>query len=230
MELGAVGERTFTNKEGQTIEAALESFNGEYIEIRRSDGRLFTISLDTLSKKDQDYVQGWQVAQAVANDREVLISARRLDENATKSDLEGIIIKKRDGYYEVLVENRSGVECKNLEIRWAVRVEKTDAGSVNDRKGKEWKIGKWKAIDLGGRSETKLETERVLLEDVSLKPGWKWGSNAPKTARDKLAGFYLAIFSGGEMVREYSLPSGMLEDGRLAMNEMGKKDEDFSNK
>ncbi len=52
--------RNFTNKSGQTIEAEIVAKQGDQLRIRRTDGTEFTISLQTLSADDQDYVAMWQ--------------------------------------------------------------------------------------------------------------------------------------------------------------------------
>ncbi|MBC2601546.1 hypothetical protein [Puniceicoccus vermicola] len=209
--------RTFTNNEGQSIQASLESVDDTYVEIRREDGRRFTIPLQTLSREDQEYVKKWVSLQAISDERLFEISAKRLDENETKSTQTGLDIEERDGFYEITLENRTGTNLNDLEVRWAIRVEKTAAGEVHDRKADLWTKGRIKDVDLSDREEKELETGRVLLREVKVQSGYRWASNAPKNARDKLDGLYVAIFLDGMMIREYSLPSGLLEEGRDAM-------------
>ncbi|MGE9290940.1 MAG: hypothetical protein ACQKBT_08120 [Puniceicoccales bacterium] len=211
--------RTFTNQEGQTIEATLESVDDGFVEIRRDDGRLFTIPLATLSKKDQDYVEGWLTGRALSDERRFEISAKRFDENETTSSPTGLLVEERDGFYEITLENRTDTDLEDLEVHWAMRVEKTSPGAVKGRKTDVWTKGKIPNVDVDDDEEVELETERVLLREVKLKPGYVWISDAPKNSRDKLDGIYVAIFYNGEMVREYSLPSGALEEGRDALRQ-----------
>ncbi len=53
----SVEARVFTNSEGITLEAELHSMNGNDVTIRRTvDNKLYTLSLDKFSKKDQKFI------------------------------------------------------------------------------------------------------------------------------------------------------------------------------
>ena len=53
--------RTWTNTDGQTIEARFIDENKDTVRIRRTDGRVFNIPLDNLSEEDQKYVESLAV-------------------------------------------------------------------------------------------------------------------------------------------------------------------------
>jgi len=54
--------RTWTNQEGTTLEAQLLSADETHARIRVRTGKVYRISLSTLSQPDQDYVAEWRVA------------------------------------------------------------------------------------------------------------------------------------------------------------------------
>lgn len=214
--------RTFTNSSGQTIVASVESVDGDYVEIRRADGRRFTIRIDSLSKEDQEFLESWGQGRVLADERRFLISVNRKDEGDTKVNGRGTVTEIKDGYYKIEIENRTGSDIKDVEIKWFVRVERTDAGALEDRKESIWSSGVIDDVSIDDRAEKFYDTDRVELKEVSLMPGWKWTSNAPSVARDRLGGIYLAIYHGGELVREYAMPSGVLDEGREYREKKGK--------
>lgn len=50
--------RTWTSKDGRTIEASLIEQSGTYVKLKDAQGREFSLSLSRLSRKDQEYVFG----------------------------------------------------------------------------------------------------------------------------------------------------------------------------
>lgn len=209
--------RTFTNREGRTISATIEGADESTVELRREDGRLFSVPRASLSAEDNKAIDGWLVGRTMADERLFRIEARRRDGNEEKSDSMGIIKETRDGFYEVRFENRTGFDQSGLEIRYLMRVEKTIAGRAEDRKEEEWVEGAFEDFSLEQGEEESLETDKVQLTETNLKPGWVWSGGAPPKSRDKMDGIYLAVLYGGERVRDYALPSGLLEEGRERM-------------
>ncbi len=210
--------RTFTDREGRTIRATLESADATTVDVRMENGRYFTIPREKLSDKDNEFIDIWIYGEMLENERLFLITGRRKDGNDSKSDSTGIITETRDGWYDITIENRTGVDLEGLEIRYLVRLETTSAGSAGgDRKTEKWEKGSIEDFKIADRAEDSLSTKKVSLSETRLKPGWRWTSGAPPTARDKLTGLYLAVLVKGEVFREYALPSGLLEDGRNQM-------------
>ena len=209
--------RTFTGKDGRTIEARIESADESTVDIRRSDGARFTIPKDRLSEKDIEFIDRWIVAEAVGDDRVFKIKARRRDDNERESESSSTITEFRDGFYDVHLENRTGMDLTGLEFWYIMRVERTAQGKQEDRKSEIWKSGTEKNLSINDREEKEFETNRIELVETNLKPGWFYIEGGPGKARDKMDGLYLAVFHEGEVVREYALPSGILEDGREKM-------------
>lgn len=54
--------RTFTGKDGRTIDAEIVAKQGDQVRIRRADGQEFTIAVANLSPDDQGFIQNWQRA------------------------------------------------------------------------------------------------------------------------------------------------------------------------
>lgn len=63
---GAEDFRTFTNTGGKSIEAKVESINGDQVTILLSTGKPFTILVSSLSAADQEYLKSWTPAPASA--------------------------------------------------------------------------------------------------------------------------------------------------------------------
>ena len=125
-------------------------------------------------------------------------------------------MEKTDGFYTIELENRSGTDFRDLEIRYALRIRRTARGEVGG-KFKDWEQGEITSIELPDGEAKELETKKVELVESKVKPGYVWRSGAPATSRDKLGGIYFAIFQDGVFRREFALPSGLLDEGRTEM-------------
>lgn len=209
--------REFTDNQGRSIRASLERVDATTVEIRMENGRMFRVPREKFSKEDQEFFDRYVSVQALKDERSFEIQARRRDENESESQGGGLVRKDRDGFYTITIENRTGTELEDLEIRYVIRVERTSVASTKDRKIKEWESGSIKKFSIGNREEKTEETIRIHLQETDLMPGWYWANAAPPKSEDKLDGIYVAILYDGSLVREYAMPSGFLEDGREEM-------------
>ncbi len=211
------GYRTFTNLEGKTIRAAIESVGDDTVGIRREDGRSFSIPLESLSQSDREFIQSWVVGERLADENQLRIETRRSSGETVKDDsIEGLLVEKTDGFYTLVLENRSGIDLRDFEIRYAIRIRRTAAGEVGGR-FKDWEQGKITSIELPDGETEELETKKVNLVESRVKPGYVWRSGAPPASRDKLGGIYFAIFQDGVFRREFALPPGLLDEGRAEL-------------
>ncbi len=220
----ADGYRTFTNTAGQSIRATVESVDGDTADIRREDGRRFTVRLNSLSQDDQDFLVSWAIGRKLADENQLRIETnRRSGETVDDESIEGLLVERTDGFYTIGLENRSGTDLRDFEIRYAVRIQRTATGEVGG-KFKDWQQGKIPSIELPDGETIELETDKVKLVESRVKPGYRWASGAPSTSRDKLAGIYVAIFQDGVFRREFALPSGLVADGRIELGLDEEKD------
>lgn len=58
--------RVWTNAEDQTLTATLVDFEGEDVQLRLESGKTYTISINTLSTKDQEYLASWKAEKEAA--------------------------------------------------------------------------------------------------------------------------------------------------------------------
>jgi len=209
--------REFTDNQGRTIQASLERIDGTTVEIRMENGRTYRVPREKFSKEDQEFFARWETVQALKDERSFEIQARRRDENESETRGGGLIRKDRDGYYTITVENRTGADLEDLEIRYVIRLERTAIGAVKERQEEDWESGKIKDFSIANREEKTEETTRIHLETTDLEPGWRWVNAAPPKSEDKLDGIYVAILLDGSMIREYAMPRGFIEDGREEM-------------
>ncbi|QIF04791.1 SHD1 domain-containing protein [Roseimicrobium sp. ORNL1] len=54
------GARTFTDKNGRSMEAEIVAKQGDQVRIKRTDGQQFTVPATTFSPADQEYIRAWQ--------------------------------------------------------------------------------------------------------------------------------------------------------------------------
>jgi hypothetical protein len=58
------GARTFTDKNGRSMEAEVVAKQGDQVRIKRADGQQFTVPATTFSPADQEYIKTWQAPAA----------------------------------------------------------------------------------------------------------------------------------------------------------------------
>lgn len=72
-------ERTFTDTAGRTLVAELKSATDDAVTVRRKDGRIFTIAMETLSEEDRSYVRTWRAGRDAGQARRDAAVAARLE-------------------------------------------------------------------------------------------------------------------------------------------------------
>jgi len=149
--------RTWTNTDGQTIEARFIDEKMDKVRIRRTDGRVFNIPLDTLSEVDQKYVK------SLAVDKLRLSTDPKDNVEDIYSKPTGSDARKYGSKPNYFVKS-----ALNLEMIWV------EPGTfMMGRLNKQREITLTKGFYLGKYEVTQEQYEKVMGNNPSLYKGGK---------------------------------------------------------
>ncbi|MBN2704756.1 MAG: hypothetical protein JXR23_11155 [Pontiellaceae bacterium] len=176
--------RTFTNTEGQTIQARIIRYDAarDQIQIELKDGKnKGWAALSVFSTSDQEYIQEWIAADLVLNEKSLFVYVDKKSENMA-SEVDYSIVGARVGstvgavdalertedsrtdreaiHYQVRLKNSGSDDIQNLKIEYCIYL-------ANESGGRRLNTGSVKngVIELGGLSKEhskSTETEEVI--------------------------------------------------------------------
>lgn len=101
--------RTFTNKQGKALKAEIVSKTDTHVKLKTpasKGGKVYTVAIDTLSEKDQEYVRNWKDEEALAKElAEVDFEAVMKAKGYTKVEFDE---EMNHLYVEVTIEGKAG--------------------------------------------------------------------------------------------------------------------------
>jgi len=120
--------RVFTDTKNRTITARPINIVGNKIRIEREDGVELNINRDIFTENDQRYLMYWAIKKLSADNRLTIHTKRPYGKVAKKAEEivltsgrvveDGFRIKQYDGYYQVTIENGSGLTLNNLRAAY----------------------------------------------------------------------------------------------------------------
>lgn len=211
---GAPVYRTFTNTEGQTIQARIIRYDevGNRIQIERKDGKNKDwAALSVFSKSDQEYIQEWIAADLMLNEKSLLVDIDKKSEKM-ESDVDYTFVEPRGGstgtweraedsrldreavHYQVRFRNSGSDDIQNLKIEYCIYLVKEsggrrlNSGSVTNG-----------VIELGGLSKDhykETETQEVITSKYYER---RYVSTYDSTTGAKKSSSYLTKISEVEV-------------------------------
>lgn len=194
-------EFTLTDNQGRTITADVLTVEGDKVDIKRSDGQTFTISLGTLSAKDQKALKAWAAANpppVSANDLSLQFSRGKFDSEKTSQHGGAVTAYKDFWGYSITLANKSSRSLNDIRAEYILFVKKEGVPNALQRLKKTTSIGTLNAF-----SNTTFRTDPVPSYRYVLKPGFYWASTGnSKPIKDSLHGMWLRIYVGKQLVLE----------------------------
>lgn len=206
--------RTFTAKDGRTIEAELVSFEAEGVRVKRSDtGQVVVLPFSALSESDQTALRA-EAKEAASKPKplapgSVQIELSRAKFSTEKKEDIGVTYSYEQWGFNVTVTNRANQALENLRAEYVIFLDPSEQ-LIDSKEEAKLKRRSGKAdldnIPMSGR--TQFRTDTVEAVKVSLKSGWVWGdADKKRTARDKLYGVWVRVYRGDELVAEVANPA-----------------------
>lgn len=206
--------RTFTAKDGRTIEAEIISFEAEGVRLKRSDtGQVLTLPFSALAEDDQRALRT-EAIEAAAKPKpmpagSVLIELSRAKFSTEKKEATGVTYSYEQWGFNVTLANRSNQPLDKLRAEYVLfldpseqLIDSKEEAKLKRRRGQ----AEVEPIPMSGRVQ--FRTDTVEAVKVALKSGWVWSdSDKKRTARDKLYGVWVRVYRGDELVAETAMPN-----------------------
>ena len=111
--------RQFTNAKGEKIMAELVSATDTRAELKRADGKAFTVPLQSLSEADRAWIAEWRKTH---QHFKVAVQASIKKANTTEKPgtFEGRKIKGNDCWYVLSFQNKSGDALSGLRVDYTI--------------------------------------------------------------------------------------------------------------
>lgn len=206
--------RTFTSKDGRTIEAEIVSFEAEGVRVKRSDsGQVLTLPFAALAEDDQRALRA-EAREAAAKPKpmpagSVLIELSRAKFSTEKKEDVGVTYSYEQWGFNVTLTNRWNQPLEKLRAEYVLFLDPSEQliDSKDEAKLKRLRgQADVEPIPMSGRVQ--FRTDTVEAVKVALKSGWVWGdADKKRTARDKLYGVWVRIYRGDELVAETAMPN-----------------------
>jgi hypothetical protein len=215
--------RTFTNAEGNTVEAELISLEDETVVLKLRNGTAAKVPLKTLSESDQSFVTAWwEENKDKLKPMDVRLTidkkADRIDRTVTSTgggnrnalnQPPPIIKKVTIDEFHYIGELKSYVrkDVEDITVDYTIykRV------STNDKDGLDTTVEEIDGTDtirvLKGLGSATFETDEVQCEDIS-----ETGGNKPRTSkRETILGVVFTLSAGGQDFLKQSDPDNLIE-------------------
>lgn len=139
---------SFTDKKGQSIEAALISIDPkrEKVKIQRKDGRYFEIAILTLSLDDQLYIKDWLNKTPNSPEFKLEISVTRHHERTDRVDVPNNDLKWVTDHVamEIKVHNLSRVDLNGALLEYYVLTEQgVRSQPYDEATSKQYGVAEW---------------------------------------------------------------------------------------
>jgi len=202
--------RTFTDTTGRTLEAEIMDATESTVQVRRADGRVFAIVLETLSAEDRAHVAAWRTERAFAFGG-IEVAARRVRLDTERVQTRSSTKKAEDWCYKLTIANKSRADLDGLTIEY--RVFYIDDTAKADRNELPWKRknGRTVLATLAAGTSTEVQTITVPLEVVVLKPGHTYSGTRKRRVEDTLAGIWVRVRRGNEVLHEFADPTSLMK-------------------
>ena len=204
--------RIWKSQDGKEVEGDLVSFDGNEVRLL-INGEIFRFDPAVLSSEDQDFLAKWFRLSQYRDNRNLVLSASSRRGPVLRTEHVGYTENKREGYYQISLQNRMNQPIENVTIRYRLFIRDTDPGvSTSDGRGERVFDGQFLIKSLPANHTFEQDTESGTLREVRLQPGWVWTSGAPPRSRDVLRGLYYQVVIEDEVVQAFSNPGNLSEE------------------
>ncbi|AHF89506.1 hypothetical protein OPIT5_03690 [Opitutaceae bacterium TAV5] len=209
----AAATRTFTDRQGRTIQAEFVSLENGVVKIRRDDGITFDLQLSSLSDADQKWIRDEAARPAALPATALAVEMVRSTYSTEKDEKTrpGLVLTLEQSGYRVKITNKTAAPL-SLTAKYRVFVQ-NDTGSSNQATegGIRKTEGQEEITGLPPYKTTEFRTNPIPLGSQKLKPGYAWKDS--KKPREKIAdeiiGIQLRVYAGDQLVVERHVPPSL---------------------
>lgn len=111
--------------------------------------------------------------------------------------------------YEVKIENRSFQPYRGIEARYILFVKRRTLTMPDGAARPERVFGRESISEIPARGKHLFETSGVELREVEIDPDAARASRGQRSAADELAGIWVRVYRGNELVAEFTRPTNL---------------------
>ena len=201
-----VEARIFTDTQGRTIDAELIDATLTQAKIRRADGQIFDLKLETLSAADRAYIVAWTRQRAQQSQAAVVLrfGSSQFKQTTKRDQSLSTMSRTENAGYSVTVHNDSSVALENLRIEYRIFMRDDQHGAKKSDMTLKRLEGSERIVALPAKGMTEFKTDTLTLQRSELKADWYYIDGSKKRVADQLAGIWLKAFrADGTQVGEY---------------------------
>jgi hypothetical protein len=203
--------RTFTDTGGRTMIAEIMDATEATVRVRRDDGRVFEIAQATLSAGDREFIAAWRLKREFAFGG-VTIGAQRVRLETERTQTRSSTKKDESWCYKLTLTNRSRADLSGLRVEYRVFYVDDTAQADRDELPLKRKAGRTTLAEFGPGAATEVQTTVVELQVTELKPGQRYSGTGKRKVEDSLAGIWVRLYRGGELLHEFADPTTLPKD------------------
>ncbi len=212
---------TLTDKQGRSILADVLSIQNGQVKIKRDDGRVFELPLDTLKDDDQKKLNEWAAQEAVKPlppgalqvelSRGVFKTDKRVvDVTLVGGDVvkNGQTITEEKWGYGVTIINKTARSVDNLrtEYRLFATVDNIHVKEKQGLKKKSYRSAIENVPELG---RITFRTETVSAIKTKYNGNIHSAKTGDTSSRETLHGIWIRIYRGDDLVYETAMPDSL---------------------
>jgi len=200
--------RTFTNGEGQTIQAKILSATDDEIRIEMENGQRMWVNNDLFSKKDQEFIAQWRKDDALSQPRSFDFEVNKDRDRGTDSKSESTKTDRDKVGFTFEIKNKSGFDLESVKIEYEIYYYE---GSNSKEVDKTLKVEKGDET-IEGFMDGMIKvafSKKVTLVEEDLRSGWSYVSGY-QAREDEMLGCVARLYYQGKLLREESSPNTLL--------------------
>jgi hypothetical protein len=122
-------------------------------------------------------------------------------------------------HFDLSVQNPSFTDLKELTVNYIVFVERQELGSRPTEPGHIERItGAQKVASLSTKAPLNIVTSDIVLRKQSLTGGYTYPNGGRIKAEDSVAGVWVRVMQGGQVIGEFASPASATKRGWEAKN------------
>lgn len=216
--------RTLTDVMGRTIKADVVEVQQDTVKIRRDDGRIFEMPLNTLSERDQAELKAWAASEAAKPKANVPVavnvqmSRAKFDTESITKDVTlvgGDVVKKGQTIteekwgYGVMINNQANEALDDLHVEYLLFATIDDLHTKGKKEGLRRKAYRTQLDPIAAKGRLDFRTETVSAFKTKFNANIISAKTGDSTSRETLYGIWLRLYRGSELVYETASPEGL---------------------
>jgi hypothetical protein len=218
---------TLTDKQGRALTAEVLSVDNGKVKIKRSDGQVFSLPVNSLVEDDQaklaalaERLAATEAAKPLAADA-IKVELSRANFKTTKKNndakeqttgktVNDVVSTSEENWgYTLTLYNRTPRPIEGLRAEYRLFATVDEMHVEGDKLVLKKKPFEASFESINPLGKITVRTETILTVKKSLKDGWIDGKTGRTESSERLYGIWLRIYRGDQLIQEIAMPEGL---------------------